>query len=83
MKKSLAAITLLLAVLGSFQSAQALSLEGEVVNVVQDEEGANVMLDVGGGDFKSIYIPRSNANSGLTKKAVDALNTKTKIKISQ
>ncbi len=83
MKKTLAALTLLLAVLGTFQPAQAFSLEGQVVNVVQDEEGANVMMDVGGGSFKSIYIPRSNANTGVTQKALDALSTKSKLKISQ
>jgi P pilus assembly chaperone PapD len=83
MKRTLAALTLLLAVLGTFQSVQAgISIEGQVVNVVQDEEGANVMMQLGSGAFKSIYIPRSNSNTGVTEKAFDALRTKRNFRLS-
>lgn len=83
MKRVLALLTLLMTTLGSYHAAEAkISLEGQVVNVVQDEEGANVMMQVDGGLFKSIYIPRSNSNTGVTEQALDALRTKKSIKLS-
>lgn len=86
MKRSLALLTLLLATLVTYNVANAtltkVSYEGEVVNVVPDEEGTNVMMKVKGGEFKSLYIPRSNSNTGITQKAIDAMQTKRNIKLS-
>lgn len=83
MKRCFALLTLLLATFGSHHVAFAsLSYEGQVVNVVPDEEGTNVMMKVKGGEFKSLYIPRSNSNTGVTQKAIDAYRTKRNIKLS-
>lgn len=83
MKRSLALLTLLLATFGTHQVALAtLSYEGQVVNVVPDEEGTNVMMKVKGGEFKSLYIPRSNSNTGVTQKAIDAFHSKRNLKLS-
>lgn len=82
MKRSLAVLTLLLATFGTHHALAGLSYEGQVVNVVPDEEGTNVMMKVKGGEFKSLYIPRSNSNTGVTQKAIDAFHSKRNIKLS-
>lgn len=86
MKRSLALFTLLLATLVTYNVANATlmkaSYEGQVVNVIPDEEGTNVMMKVKGGEFKALYIPRSNSNIGVTQKAIDAFRTKRHLKIS-
>ena len=82
MKLSLAVLTLVLVSFSTLQATATMSFEGQVVNVVPDEEGMNVMMKGNGGEFKSMYIPRSNSNTGVTQKAIDALRTKRNIKLS-
>lgn len=83
MVRSLALLILLVATFASYDMAKAgVSYEGQVVNVVPDEEGTNVMMKVKSGEFKSIYIPRSNANTEATQKAIEALRTKRNLKLS-
>lgn len=81
----LAAITLLVATFAMHSEAIAAfskrSYEGQVINVVPDEEGTNIMMKVD-GEFHSIYIPRSNSNEALSQKAIDAQRTKTNFKVS-
>lgn len=82
MKLSLAVLTLVLIGFSTQPAAAVMSFEGQVVNVVPDEEGMNVMMKGRGGDYKSMYIPRSNSNTGVTQKAIDALRSKRNIKLS-
>lgn len=81
----LAAITMLVATLTIHSEATAAfskrSYEGQVINIVPDEEGTNIMMKVD-GEFHSIYIPRSNFNETLNQKAIEAQRTKTNFKVS-
>lgn len=78
-----AALTLVLATLAVNQEANAKLTqlhEGQVLNVIQDEEGTNIVMKVGEA-FKSIYVPRSNKNESITQKAFEALRTKRNFKV--
>ena len=60
----------------------ATQAEGQIINIVPDEEGVNVVIKQSGGLVKAVYIPRSRYNEDLVDRAVQAYNTKTNFKIT-
>lgn len=89
-KLFIAVFTVFTLILGSFNIAYAANgggrhksvtqVEGKVVNVIQDEEGTNIMMRIG-RFFKSIYVPRSNKNQDVTDKAIEAQRTQKTLKV--
>lgn len=56
-------------------------IKGTVVSIIQDDEGANIVIDSGGG-IKTVYVPRSNLNEGVIRRAVESQRTKSIFKVA-